>query len=182
VKKLPAVGAFFDKGEKPVTKSKRGNVWLAAAGLVVNSQKEWLVVKKQYGGLKGKWSLPAGFVMASETIVQAVLREVKEETGMDCKVVGMIGFRSGVIRQEISDNMAIFLLKANDENRAFTLQESEIYEAAWKSPQELAKDKEVSVMLHEMASYVTEEGFQAIEDVDPGEVFGYSLYKLFFKK
>ncbi|MDN7243602.1 NUDIX hydrolase [Planococcus sp. N028] len=165
-----------------MTKNKRGNVWLAAAGLVVNSQREWLVVKKRYGGLKGKWSLPAGFVMASETIDQAVLREVQEETGMDCDVQGMIGFRSGVIRQEISDNMAIFLLKAQDENQPFTVQESEIYEAAWISPEALAKNEEVSVMLHEMAAYVTEEGFQAIEDVDPGEVFGYSLYKLFFKK
>ncbi len=41
--------------------SKRGNVWLGAAGLVVNSKGQWLVVKKRHGGLHGKWSLPAGF-------------------------------------------------------------------------------------------------------------------------
>ncbi|TWT00218.1 NUDIX domain-containing protein [Planomicrobium sp. CPCC 101079] len=165
-----------------MAKHTRGNVWLGAAGLVVNSRKEWLVVKKRYGGLKGKWSLPAGFVAASETIDQAVLREVKEETGMDCNVLGMIGFRSGVIRGEISDNMAIFLLEAKNEQQNLQAQESELFEAAWKSPEELAKDDAVSVMLHEMASYVLEEGFQTIENVNPGEVFGYSLYKLFFKK
>lgn len=162
-------------------KQKRGKVWLAAAGLVMNSNKEWLVVKKRYGGLKGKWSLPAGFVMATETIDEAVLREVKEETGMDCQVIGMIGFRSGVIREEISDNLAIFLLKADDDQQKLTVQESELYEAAWKSPEELAADTDVSVMLHEMAAYILEEGFESIEDVDPGEVFGYSSYKLFFK-
>ncbi|TWT24403.1 NUDIX domain-containing protein [Planomicrobium sp. CPCC 101110] len=162
-------------------KQTRGNVWLGAAGLVVNSRKEWLVVKKKYGGLKGKWSLPAGFVDASETIDQAAVREVKEETGVDCEVLGMIGFRSGVIHRKISDNMAIFLLKAHDEQQKLLVQESELYEAAWKSPEELAEDEGVSVMLHEMASYVTEEGMQPIEGVDPGEVFGYSLYKLFFK-
>ena len=163
-------------------KQKRGNVWLAAAGLVVNSRKEWLVVKKRYGGLHGKWSLPAGFVAASETIDQAAIREVKEETGIDCSLVGMIGFRTGVIREEISDNMAIFLLEAIDENQELVIQLSELYEAAWLSPMKLAKDDSVSVMLHEMVDYVLEEGFQAIEDIDPGEVFGYSTYKLFFKK
>ncbi|MGI2329281.1 NUDIX domain-containing protein [Planococcus sp. YIM B11945] len=165
-----------------MAKQERGNVWLAAAGLVVNEKSEWLVVKKRYGGLKGKWSLPAGFVMQNETIDQAVVREVKEETGIDCEVLGMIGFRSGVIREGISDNMAIFLLKTRDEGRAFDVQLSELYEAAWLSPEQLAKDQDVSVMLHEMASYVVEEGFQSIEDVDPGEVFGYTAYKLFFKK
>lgn len=165
-----------------MTKQGRGHVWLAAAGLVVNSRKEWLVVKKRYGGLHGKWSLPAGFVMPAETIDQAAIRETKEETGIDCRIVGMIGFRTGVIREEVSDNMAIFLLKAIDEKQKIAIQFSELYEAAWLSPDKLAKDNEVSVMLHEMVDYVIEEGFQAIENVNPGEVFGYSTYKLFFKK
>lgn len=161
---------------------KRGNVWLGAAGLVVNSKGQWLVVKKRYGGLHGKWSLPAGFVQGSETIDQAVLREVKEETGIDCELMGMIGFRSGVIREEISDNMAIFLLEAQNEDQPIAVQLSELYLADWVSPADLSNDAEASVMLHEMASYVLEEGLELIEDVDPGKVFDYSEYKLFFKK
>ena len=161
---------------------KRGNVWLGVAGLVINSKKEWLVVKKRYGGLNGKWSLPAGFVEGTETVDQAALREVEEETGIECVVLGMIGFRSGVIREEISDNMAIFLLDAKNEDQLISAQLSELYEAAWKSPNVLANDDSASVMLREMASYTLEEGFQTIEDVDPGDVFGYSNYKLFFRK
>lgn len=161
---------------------KRGNVWLGAAGLVVNSKGQWLVVKKRYGGLHGKWSLPAGFVQGSETIDQAVLREVKEETGIDCELMGMIGFRSGVIREEISDNMAIFLLEAQNEKQPIAAQLSELYLADWVSPVDLSNDAEASVMLNEMVSYVLEEGLKPIEDVDPGKVFGYSEYKLFFKK
>ncbi|WP_416144361.1 NUDIX domain-containing protein [Planococcus koreensis] len=165
-----------------MSKHKRGNVWLGAAGLVINSNKEWLVVKKRYGGLHGKWSLPAGFVEPGETIDQAALREVKEETGISCRLMGMIGFRSGVIREEISDNMAIFLLQPIDEKNSITVQAAELYEAAWMTPTSLAEEGQASVMLYEMVNYVLEEGFEAIEDVDPGEVFGYSAYKLFFKK
>ncbi len=120
--------------------------------------------------------------LGNETVDQAVLREVKEETGVDCELIEMIGFRSGVIREEISDNMAIFLLTANNEEQPIIAQQSELYEAEWLPPAELSNDKEASVMLREMASYLLEEGFEPIEDVDPGEVFGYSDYKLFFKK
>ena len=59
-----------------MSRNKRGNVWLAAAGLVVNSEGQWLVVRKTYGGLKGKWSIPAGFVDGNETADDAAIREV----------------------------------------------------------------------------------------------------------
>ena len=68
---------------------KRGKVWLAVSGLVKSTEGQWLVVKKRYGGLKGKWSLPAGFVDEGETADEAVIREVKEETGIDCTVKGI---------------------------------------------------------------------------------------------
>ncbi|EGA90452.1 MutT/NUDIX family protein [Planococcus donghaensis MPA1U2] len=161
---------------------KRGNVWLGAAGLVVNSKGEWLVVKKRYGGLHGKWSLPAGFVQGDETIDQAALREVKEETGIDCEMIELIGFRSGVLQEKISDNMAIFLLYAKDEKQPVIAQLSELYSADWLSPTELVTCGEASVMLVEMASYSLEQGLTPIHHVDPGKVFGYSDYKLFFRK
>ena len=89
-------------------KKDRGKVWLGVAAVVENEKGEWLVVKKTYSGLKGRWSLPAGFVQPAETVNAAAIREVKEETGIDCEVIGLIGFRTGVIREDISDNMAIF--------------------------------------------------------------------------
>lgn len=165
-----------------MTREKRGNVWLGAAGLVINSKREWLVVKKRYGGLQGKWSLPAGFVNEGETIDEAALREVAEETGVDCRVLGMIGFRSGVIKGKVSDNMAVFLMQPKRAEQAVKAQVSELYEAAWMAPEDLVNTGAASVMLHEMAEFILDEGFQTIEGVDPGEVFGYSAYKLFFKK
>ena len=57
-----------------MSRKMRGNVWLGAAGLVVNGQGQWLVVRKNYGGLKGLWSIPAGFVDGDETADCASLR------------------------------------------------------------------------------------------------------------
>lgn len=160
----------------------RGKVWLGASGLVIDQEGRWLVVKKTYGGLKGRWSFPAGFVEPGETVDMAAVREVLEETGLQCRVEGMIGFRTGVIGNEISDNMAIFLLRPLNDKQLLVAQEKEIAEVAWKTPRELQEDTSASVMLREMAVSVLESGFDEINNLNPGDIFNYTAYKLFFKK
>ena len=164
-----------------MSRDKRGSVWLGVAGLVLNSKGEWLVVNKRYGGLEGKWSLPAGFVNGNETVDEAVLREVLEETAVNCKVINMIGFRSGVLQGKISDNMAIFLLEPTTDEPIIQVQLSELYEAKWIHPTDLLLDQTASVMLHELAAASLEVGFPTIDGVDPGDIFGYTSYKLFIK-
>jgi ADP-ribose pyrophosphatase YjhB (NUDIX family) len=58
------------------------------------------------------WSIPGGGVEPGESVSQAAVREVKEETGIDCEVTGLVGIYSdprhvaayddGEIRQEFS--------------------------------------------------------------------------------
>ncbi|KAB2332948.1 MULTISPECIES: NUDIX domain-containing protein [Bacillaceae] len=158
--------------------SKRGKVWLAAAGLVISEQGEWLVVKKKYGGLKGMWSIPAGFVHEGETADAAAVREVFEETGIACKVKGMIGLRTGVIKEEISDNMLIFLLEPIAEKN-ITIQEKEIEEATFIKPDYIVNQTESSIMLKHLLNRSEEIMQQAIENINPGNQFSYTAYKLF---
>ena len=48
-------------------REKRGNVWLAVAGLVRSKDGQWLVVKKRYGGLKGIKGLVKGLLFPGFT-------------------------------------------------------------------------------------------------------------------
>lgn len=164
-------------------KKDRGKVWLGAAGVVINAEGKWLVVKKKYSGLKGIWSLPAGFVQMGETADEAVIREVLEETGINCEVSGLIGFRTGVIREEISDNMAIFYCTPIAGAQTIKIQEVELSDARWLTVEEIVQGGESSVMLKEMASYelIHHQLFKK-EGINPGEVFEYSSYRLFFNK
>lgn len=164
-------------------KKDRGKVWLGVSGVVENDNGEWLVVKKAYSGLKGRWSLPAGFVQEGETIDEAAVREVKEETGIDCFVKGMIGFRTGVIRGEISDNMAILYCGQVDASQSIVVQEREILEAHWISPKQLAVDELSNMMLKEIAKNdVKRNTVDFVDDIVPEEIFGYTQYNLFIKK
>ncbi|ABL88918.1 NUDIX hydrolase [Pyrobaculum islandicum DSM 4184] len=55
---------------------------IAVAALVVRDRKV-LLIKRRYPPSAGKWSLPGGHVELGERLEDAVLRELKEETGLD---------------------------------------------------------------------------------------------------
>ncbi|MEO5673810.1 MAG: NUDIX domain-containing protein [Chitinophagales bacterium] len=64
----------------------------AAGGVVKNSEEKLLMIFR-----RGKWDLPKGKVDKGETIRQAALREVMEETGIqNLNVVSEIRFLGGV--------------------------------------------------------------------------------------
>jgi ADP-ribose pyrophosphatase YjhB (NUDIX family) len=157
---------------------KRENVWLGVAGVVLDEDGRWLVVKKRYGGLEGSWSLPAGFVEEGETADQAVLREVKEETGIECTVIGLLGVRTGVIRESISDNMLIFLLKPLPDQEVIA-EETELYEAGFLSSDHLKSDPDTSMLLHYLLSKPIANVISGKQGMDPGKQFHYSAYQLF---
>ncbi|QOK25563.1 NUDIX domain-containing protein [Cytobacillus oceanisediminis] len=157
---------------------KRGKVWLAVSGLVISPEGYWLVVKKKYGGLKGKWSLPAGFVEPGETADEAAVREVEEETGIKCSVRGLLGLRTGVLKGEVSDNMVMFLLEA-EPGQSLKVQESELFDVQYRDPKELAKDPDASVLLKYILDPSDSSIKPLINGINPGDTFGYTAYKLF---
>ncbi|MFC0187713.1 NUDIX domain-containing protein [Fictibacillus aquaticus] len=154
-------------------KTKRGKVWIAAAGLVIEDGK-WLLVKKKYGGLKGKWSIPAGFVDEGETLDAAAVREVYEETGIIAEAVSVLGVRTGVLNEEISDNMVIFLLKKT--GGSLKAAAEEIEDAVFMTEEEMRSSPDASLMIH---FFLGEKTGDLHSELDPGSIFGYTSYKLF---
>ena len=152
------------------------NVWLAVSGIVISDTGEWLVVNKKYGGLEGVWSLPAGFVKEDETVDEAVVREVLEETGISTQMEGIVGVRSGVLKGEISDNMLLFLLKPL--HMEVSTQLEELYEAKFIQPEALLNEGKCSVLLQEVISYQLKP-LQVRNGINPGDHFGYNSFKLF---
>lgn len=153
------------------------NVWLAVSGLVINEEGEWLIVKKKYSGLKGKWSFPAGFVKHDETVDEAVIREVKEETGIDVEVKGLLGVRSGVLSNGCSDHMLMFACKPISSE--VVTQTEELFEARYMHPEQLLADKDRSVLIDQLGQMDIQHVKELIDGVNPGDHFGYLSYKLF---
>ncbi|WP_248930815.1 NUDIX hydrolase [Paenibacillus hamazuiensis] len=60
---------------------------VAAGGIVENEQGQILLVKTRHDG----WVYPGGQVEVGENLIDALIREIKEESGIDVKVSYLLG-------------------------------------------------------------------------------------------
>ena len=78
--------------------------------VVVNDADQILLIKRSDND---NWALPGGAIDLGESMTQAAIRETKEETGIDCEIVGLVGIytdpghvilytSNGEVRQEFS--------------------------------------------------------------------------------
>lgn len=58
-----------------------------------------LVVQRGRGVATGRWSLPGGRVEPGETLAAAVIRELREETGLDVEVGPLCGIAERISEQ-----------------------------------------------------------------------------------
>jgi len=62
----------------------------AAGAIILRADGAVLLVKRARPPLAGQWSLPGGRVEARESPEEAVVREVREETGLEVRVVAFV--------------------------------------------------------------------------------------------
>jgi len=59
--------------------------------IILFSQSEVLFIKRDTVPFRGFWALPGGRVESGESIEEACVREVKEETGLDVEILYKLG-------------------------------------------------------------------------------------------
>jgi 8-oxo-dGTP diphosphatase len=64
---------------------------VAVGAVVVDPAGRVLLVRRAKPPMTGVWTLPGGRLEAGETLEAAVVREVREETGIPCRVVCALG-------------------------------------------------------------------------------------------
>lgn len=68
---------------------------VSAATIVLNNKNEILLIK----GPKRGWEIPGGQVEEGESLEKAAIRETKEETGIDIKILKFCGIFQNVENQ-----------------------------------------------------------------------------------
>jgi 8-oxo-dGTP diphosphatase len=62
-----------------------------ATAIIPFPEDKILLIKRNTIPFKGYWGLPGGRMDPGETVEQTIIRETKEETGLDVKIVRKIG-------------------------------------------------------------------------------------------
>ena len=91
---------------------------VVAAVITNNGKEAILLIKRGSEPGRGKWALPGGFVEKDESPSQAILREIREEIGVEGKVEGLIGVYQGKTR--LYGNAVVIGYKVASLSRSFS--------------------------------------------------------------
>ncbi len=73
---------------------------MIGVGAVITKDEHVLLVRRLGQPGKGTWSIPGGLVGVGERVTEAVVREVKEETGLEVEVKNLIDVVDRILRDE----------------------------------------------------------------------------------
>lgn len=73
---------------------------LVGVGAIIVQDGRVLLIRRGAPPQQGQWSLPGGLVEAGERLQEAVLREAREETGLEVEVVKLAGVFERIVRDD----------------------------------------------------------------------------------
>lgn len=77
----------------------------------INNEDKWLLIKRKKGDYQDKWALVGGKMEFGETIKQAILREIREETGLNVVWGGVKAIiNERLLKKETEYQMKHFLI------------------------------------------------------------------------
>ncbi|NYB51729.1 MAG: NUDIX hydrolase [Methanobacteriaceae archaeon] len=101
---------------------KRGNFiknykhpFLTVDAVITDQHGDIVFIRRKNPPYQGSWAFPGGFVEYGETVEEAVLREVKEETGLEIEIRELLGVYSDPQRDPRGHTISIcFLAKISE--------------------------------------------------------------------
>ncbi len=112
--------------------------FLAVSAAIIRAGKV-LLVRRARAPAIGLFSLPGGVVEIGETLHEALVREIREETGIAIEPVGLAGFRESIVRDRenlVERHFVILPFAARWIAGEARLNE-ELSEARWVEPAEI---------------------------------------------
>ncbi|MFW9958072.1 MAG: NUDIX hydrolase [Candidatus Odinarchaeota archaeon] len=83
---------------------------IPGVGAIVVGTQGILLARRDKAPGKGLWSIPGGGVELGESQIESVIREVKEETGVECEVLELLGTSDLITKDDIGAIEYHFLL------------------------------------------------------------------------
>jgi mutator protein MutT len=128
--------------------------YLAVSAAIIRDGRV-LIARRAKGASTGSYTLPGGVVEAGETLHEAVIREIREETGMAIEPVALAGEREFITRDEagkVSRHFVILCFACRWISGEGVPQLEELSELHWLAPHEIAGLKTTQGLAEMVAS------------------------------
>lgn len=110
--------------------------------IYVKKDNKILMVQENKIGKKGKWNMPAGKLEENETLIDAAIRETKEETNLDVQINGLIAIQESITEM---GQLIIFYFKGEYISGEISFNQEEISDVKWMTEQEI-KDMDHTII------------------------------------
>jgi len=113
--------------------------YLAVSAAIFRAERV-LIVRRATPPLQGVYTLPGGGVELGETLAEAIIREVHEETGLSIEPLALAGYREVILRDdagEVERHFVILPFAARYLGGDIALN-AELADAQWLLPAELS--------------------------------------------
>ncbi|MDF2066705.1 NUDIX domain-containing protein [Bacillus sp. Cr_A10] len=115
--------------------SQDGTVLVASVSIF--NEAEVLIIKENKPTAVEKWNFPSGRIEYGEDILYSARREVKEETGLDVKLIGTTGVYNFI--SSTNNQVILFHFIGEVTGGSINLEEDEISESKWIKVSDLVK-------------------------------------------
>ena len=141
---------------------------IVVAGIEYNNK--WLFIKRERGEYRKKWALVGGKMHFDETIEESILREIKEETGLEVEWGGIKSILNEKLKKKDSGEttqhfiIILCLTKANSDEVIIT----EEGELCWFTKQKIRdnRDQIIPSDYHMMINLIMKESLNQIVEVE----------------
>jgi 8-oxo-dGTP pyrophosphatase MutT (NUDIX family) len=123
---------------------------VGCGGWVIRVDGAVLLVRMTYGASLGKLMIPGGHADADEHLPTTAAREVREETGLTCRVDGLVMVRQRLPEEGPRNLYFVFAMTPIDGDA--TPQLSEVSECVWLSPEAILARDDVQPIAAELAA------------------------------
>ncbi|QFT87583.1 Diadenosine hexaphosphate hydrolase [Bacillus sp. THAF10] len=112
--------------------------WQGSAGVCVNTKGQVLMVLQGLPEEKKAWTIPSGGKEDNETFEECCIREIREETGYDTRIIQPLFSKKSVI-YGINVEVQYFEVEITGGEAKIQDPDNLIHKIAWKSANEISK-------------------------------------------
>lgn len=109
-------------------------------GAIIVKRDKFVIVQEAQDRTRGTWGFPAGHLHENENVLQATIREVKEETNLTVKLKGLVGVYQ--YKSKHGNNVVAFYFKASVVKGSLRCNPKEILDCRWVTAKEFLNIKD----------------------------------------